>query len=397
LKNQVYDWEEIVLEGRAKIIIPRMNSYLREDRVYEPAWSPVFYNPLMRISRDLTSLLMHSLFGEKSYYFIDALSGSGVRGVRLVLESNGYGLLNDVDPVAYLYIVRNIRLNEVGDKARASHCEANTLLNNYTFSGIPVDYIDIDPYGSPIPYIDSAVKPLAKNAYLGVTATDSGPLTCSHWLKALRRYNIVCIDTDFDKELGLRILIYNIVYRGSSQDVALKPILSYSHRYYYRVFFKTVRSGGEAYKLLDNCRGYLWYCKNTLERGFVKNPLDNPGCSDGSKPLVTGPLWICSLGEEEVVEQLYQHSLKIDYVDKETVKLLGLLRNEISVNEPYVRVDKLFSILGLNMPPLRELIALLNTHGFKAYRSHFDPRAVKTNACVKDIAEIFRRFSQPFL
>jgi tRNA (guanine26-N2/guanine27-N2)-dimethyltransferase len=269
--RKVFDWEEVISEGAAKIIIPRRELFRRSDGVYEPAWAPVFYNPLMRTNRDFTVLATKTYFNNHEFMFIEPLGGTGVRGIRLAIESNGYGLINDVDPVAYYYITRNIRLNNIDDRVYAVMHEANTLLNNYTFTGVLVEYIDIDPYGSPIPFIDSAIKPLAKKALIGVTATDTGPLTCSHGNKALRRYGIRCFKTDFSKELGLRILIYNIVFRAAAMDVVLKPLFSYSDKYYYRVFFETERSGAKSYRVIEECRGYLWYCKNTLERGSRKN------------------------------------------------------------------------------------------------------------------------------
>ncbi len=392
MEKRVYDWEEVIREGKAQIIIPKRELYKRSDNVYEPAWSIVFYNPLMRISRDLTSLTTYTFFNNREFFFIDALSGTGIRGIRLALETSGYGIINDVDPIAYYYMVRNIEFNNVGDHIKPMLCEMNSLLNNYTFSGVIVDYIDIDPYGSPIPFIDSAVKPLAKNGLLGVTATDTAPLVCSHSKKTLRRYNIECIKTDFEKELGLRILIYNIVFRAASQDVALEPLISYSHLYYYRVFFRSRRSGLASYEVLRDCRGYLWYCPSTLERGFVKE-LSNVSeleCLDHRKPMLVGPLWICSLGKHDFLNRLLDnYSYFNGLFDETTHKLLSMLYKEYGVNEPYIRYDRFFGVIKKNMPPIEEFIEFLREHGFKAYRTHFDPRGVKTNASINDLYELF--------
>jgi len=388
----IYDWEEVIEEGSARIIIPRMEFYKRPDHVYEPAWSPVFYNPHMRISRDTTILVVKTIFSNRDFFFIDALAGTGVRGIRIALEIGGRGVLNDVDPIAYYYIRRNIEFNNVGDKLVAFHSEANGLFNYFTFTGIPVDYVDLDPYGSPIPFIDSAVKPLSKNAVIGVSATDTAPLTCSHKRKTLRRYNVNCVKTDFDKELGLRILIYNIVQRGASQDVCLQPVLSYYHRHHYRVFFTTIRSGVKSYEIIEQCRGYLWFCPTTLERGYVVNPVEvaDLECLDRSKPVIIGPLWICNLGDIEFLYSIGKNIGEHSFIAPETLKTIRCLNGDYIVNEPYIRYDKLFKILRRNQPPIHEFINKIRETGFKAYRSHFDPRGVKTNASIRDLIEIYQ-------
>ncbi len=388
--NAIYEWEEIVTEGLAKIIIPKRELFQRPDQTYEPAWSPVFYNPLMKPCRDLTVLVNYSYFGNKSYFFIDSLAGTGVRGIRLGLETNGYGIINDVDPIAYYYMLRNIELNNLSQRVQPYMCESNALFNNFTFSGVIVDYIDIDPYGSPIPFIDSAVKTLGKNSLLGVTATDTAPLVCSHRHKTLRRYNIECMKTDFEKELGLRILIYNLIIRSASQDVCLKPLISYYHKHYYRVFFETTRSGSKAFENVSKCRGYLWYCPKTLERGFVKeiNTIEN-NCSDGEQ-IVAGPLWICNLGDTDFLKKLIDNVEKFaNYIDLNLLKQLKILLYEYRIEQPYIRYDKFFSKIGRNMIPIEEFINIIKKQGFEASRSHFDPRGVRTNAPVKILREIF--------
>jgi len=393
LSIPIFDWEEVVVEGKARIIVPRMELYVREDGVYEPAWAPVFYNPLARAGRDLTVLATRVFFGSREFFFIDALAGSGVRGIRLALESYGYGVVNDVDPLAYYTMQRNIVLNSVEDRVKPYFCEANTLLNNYTFSSQVVDFIDVDPYGSPIPFIDSAVKPLGKKSLLGVTATDLAPLSCTHPHKTLRRYNTECNRVDFEKELGLRIMIYNIVFRAASQDVALMPILSFYHKYYFRVFFKAERSGSTAYRVLRDCRGYLWYCPTTLERGFTAslNELESKLCLDRSKPVVFGPIWRCKLGDPEFAEKIVDEASRDkDAISVESVSIARILVDEYNILNPYIRYDKLFGLLKKSQPPLTEFIEFLRDHGFKACRTHFDPRGVRTDADIVSLMELLK-------
>ncbi|ABN70344.1 N(2),N(2)-dimethylguanosine tRNA methyltransferase [Staphylothermus marinus F1] len=381
----IFSWEEIIFEGAVKIVIPNRELFKRPDGTYEPAWSPVFYNPIMRVNRDIASLVTFSYFKGKEYYFVEPLGGTGVRGLRLALETNGTGIINDVDPISYYYIRRNIILNKVMDKVFPCLHEANALLNSLTFSGLSIDYIDIDPYGSPIPFIDSAVKPLGKKSLLGITATDTGPLNCSHKNKALRRYGIRCIKTDFSRELGLRILLYNIVFRAASLDVALYPLISYSHKHYYRAIFQAERTGRKSYEIIDKCRGYLWYCRSTLERGFTKEPIDNIICSNNEKPEIIGPLWICELGNKIFLQKMISNINNMSFLSKETIELLNKIEPDITINKPYIRYDKLFGLHKKNQPPINDFIEKIRELGYLAYRTHFDPRGIRTNADIRDL------------
>lgn len=385
---EVYPWEKIIEEGKARIIIPDPALFTRSDGKYEPAWAPVFYNPLMRLNRDLTVIIARTMYPGGGF-FVEALGGSGVRGVRLGAEAGMEGIINDVDPIAHYYIRRNIVLNGLEDRLEAYMHEANSLLNSLTFTGVFIDYIDLDPYGSPIPFIDSAVKPLAKKALLGVTATDTGPLTCSHPKKMLRRYGVRCTDVDFSKELGLRVLIHNLVFRASGQDVALYPILSYSYKYYYRVFFKTIRSSQACYELLEQCRGYIWYCRDNLARSYIREPGENPGI-DCRDPVVLGPLWTCSIGDYRFTEEVVSGSYEDIYRD--AVEFVKSIRSDYLVDTPYYRYDMLFGRFRKNMPPIREFIDRIRDHGYKAYRSHFDPRGVKTDAPYEVLVEAINAF-----
>ncbi len=385
----IHPWEIIISEGKARIIIPNPQYYKRPDGVFEPAWLPVFYNPLMKLNRDLTVLVVKKYY--KKGFFIEPLGGTGIRGIRLALEAGLEGVINDIDPIAYYYIRRNIVLNNLEKTVKPFNMEANALLNNFTFTGVFVDYIDIDPYGSPIPFIDSAVKPLGKKALIGVTATDTGPLTCSHKHKALRRYGVRCIKVDFSKELGLRVLIYNIVFRAAGQDVALYPVLSYNDKYYYRVFFEADRSSNKAYKYIDECSGYIVYCRDTLLRRFVRELIEvkDLNCK---KAEIIGPLWICGLGSIELTNEL----LKISGSDEayaSALSLLTMLKDEYSINTPYYRYDKLFGMYKVNMPPINTFIEKLRELGYRAYRTHFDPRGIKTDAPYDELVKVISSFS----
>ena len=380
--------EEIISEGLAKIIIPRIDLYKREDKTVEPAWMPVFYNPQGVVSRDLTTLFLKSTMLKRDFLFVDLLSGTGVRGIRISLEVGGEGLLNDIDPRAYHYIKRNILVNKLEGRLEAYNQEANTLLNMLVLSGITLDYVDVDPYGSPIPYIDSVFKPLCKKAYIGITATDLAPLSCTHPRKTLVRYWNKCIRVDFEKEYALRLLIASTAMRAAALGFAVTPLLSTVYKHYARIFIESERSYNRAFRVINECVGYIWYCTDTLERGYTRDPYDTPNCTSGKRPIVLGKTWICSITVPDTVSRVLLEAEKTGFLRLETLKILEKLRDEVSINTPYIRLDKLCSVLKVNMPKIDLLVSKLRELGFQATKTHMDVRGLKTNAPFEELARV---------
>ncbi|OYT39245.1 MAG: hypothetical protein B6U89_04465 [Desulfurococcales archaeon ex4484_58] len=115
-------------------------------------------------------------------------------------------------------------------------------------------------------------------------------------------------------------------------------------------------------------------------------------CSDGSRALLVGPLWICKLGDHEIIHKItvYMKEKFKDIISQETFKLLEVLREEININQPYIRYDLLFGYLKKNMPPIKAFIQFLSEHGVKASRSHFDPRAIKINISIRELMELLK-------
>lgn len=387
--------EEIINEGLAKIIIPKLEEYKRPDGVIEPAWMPVFYNPEAVISRDYTTVLLKSVMNGREFYFVDALAGTGIRGIRIALENNGKGILNDIDPRAYSYIKKNIAVNDLVGKLEAYNHEANSLLNNLVHAGLFIDYVDIDPYGSPIPFIDSALKVFGRTGYLGVTATDTGPLTCTYKHKALTRYWSNCVKVDFEKEFASRLLVASISSRAAAIELEAIPILTLVYRHYIRVFFKVYRSSLRAHRLLSDCIGYIWYCERTLERGFVKeiSEAKELKCIDGSIPVIMGKIWICELYNPELITRLNQVLGEFTWVSHKTHRINRTIMEECMINTPYIRLDRLCAVNKLNMPRMDDLLKKLMERGIKCSRTHMDPRGIRAVCDHSSLVETIRELA----
>jgi len=131
---------------------------------------PVFYNPVMKANRDISVLIAKLKLDTDSLVGLP-LAGTGVRGLRLMLESGMKNVyFNDKNEKAVTVIKKNLKTN---------HLEADVKCmdaNDFILASKGFYYIDIDPFGSPNDFLDSAMKRLARGGILAVTATDTAPL-----------------------------------------------------------------------------------------------------------------------------------------------------------------------------------------------------------------------------
>lgn len=105
---------------------------------------------------------------------LEALSATGLRSVRYAQEIPRAKKIvaNDFSKRAVDSIDLNIQRNGVADKVESSHSDAAALMAKFKGKQTKFDVIDLDPYGSPTHFLDSAVQSVAEGGLLCVTATD---------------------------------------------------------------------------------------------------------------------------------------------------------------------------------------------------------------------------------
>ena len=99
---------EKISEGKALIFAPK------EKKVSKKL--PVFYNPAMKLNRDISVLLLNTI-GKKDMQLALPLAGTGIRGVRFILELKKSKIkaisINDYDAKAVKVIRENLKLNKI--------------------------------------------------------------------------------------------------------------------------------------------------------------------------------------------------------------------------------------------------------------------------------------------
>ncbi len=405
INNICPEWAEIVKEGLAKICAPKKDLFLRKDGIYEPAWAPVFYNPVMSMNRDFTILAINVLsrsFNIKSAS--DLMAATGVRGVRIALECSSVNevYMNDIDPRACRVIESNAKINNILHKTRLYCEDFHVLSRSLVKSGVKIDFNDIDPYGSPAPYVSSAIDLTKRNRFISFTATDIGSLVGTYPHKTLKRYGSYVTRTDFSKEVGLRVLLGYIARVSAEKNYGIKPIISYYSDHYYKTVITINKGSTDAINSLEKI-GFYRYCdkcgyRETISyQEFIGLGYSNNCPICGSKMISIGPLWLSELWDKEFVHR------SIEYIDsrntlenKRRIKnILLRISNEADVETPYYySVDYVASRMKLHSPPLKKLIECLSSIGYSAKRTHLDPKGIRTNADYKDLIECIKISSQ---
>lgn len=334
-----------------------------------------FYNPSMELNRDISVLICQWLINnsKKHVSILDGLAASGIRGIRFANEVDGNFdvTINDWNSDAYSSINKNIEKLKLKN-VTALNCNLNTLLFENKF-----DYIDIDPFGSPVYFIDSAMRSICNDGIIACTATDTATLCGTYPNACLRRYGAVPFHSIVMKEIGLRILLGFICREAGRYDKGIEPLVCHSTDHYFRVYVR-VRNG---IKYANESVNNLTFMKSKDLFFSSKN-----GESD------IGPLWLGKLQNKNVIKELRMVLLKKTLNTKNALwKLLPLLEEEADAPAFFFTTDSLSSMLKLPSPKMKNILEKLRSKGYVVAKTHFSPTGFKTNAPLDEIEEVFKR------
>ena len=341
----------------------------------------VFYNPEMELNRDVTIAVLRAHAdrreprrdGQPTY--VDATAASGVRATRAAAE--GYTVTAaDVDPDA----VALARENLADTDGEAVHRDANALLHESSF-----DVVDLDPYGSPVPFADAAVR--GARELLCVTATDTAPLCGAHFESGRRRYRTTPRNTEYHPEMGLRVLLSALARTAAKHDVAVEPVCSHVSRHYVRTYLAVEGSATRANETVAEL-GHVSHCQDCLfrehEHGLLADAPDTcPNCG-GNRLVTAGPLWLGPIADSEFTEAV-RAAITDDMGEAARARrLLDTVATELGRPTHYDQ-HRLCELWGRPASGMEEFVGALRDAGHAATRAHYSGTAFETDA---DVAEI---------
>ncbi|MGI6472665.1 MAG: tRNA (guanine(10)-N(2))-dimethyltransferase [Candidatus Methanomethylophilaceae archaeon] len=331
--------------------------------------SEVFFNEQMAFNRDVSVMLLRAI--DENITVADAMTATGARAARIANEVPGTEVVaNDIDSDSMEYIKRNIELN------RLTNCVPSNKNLHVLFTEGVYDYVDLDPFGSPVPFLQSAIRGCRKNGILAITATDTAPLAGAQAVKCRRRYQAEPIRGYMCHEGGLRILMSTVARELAKFDRGMKPLLSFAADHYYRTYVRVTEGAVAADGSLSRL-GYMGYDNKTLERSTSPLP------DDGHR---MGPFWLGPLHDSELLKKMSSEGMS---EVKRCDKMLKLWREELDTEVFVYDMSELSSHLKLSPPRMDDIIEALNGHG-KASKTHVSPTSFKTNLTLEDVLNVYR-------
>jgi len=421
---------KFIEEGKARIIYPS-----NEDADDVPA----FYNPAQVFNRDLSCAVLEEFavqYKEKSkdlinkmnlenkaenpeaepwkFRVLEALSASGLRSCRYALECDTVDsiIANDISVSAVQEIHRNAKFNDCEKKIEVANKDAIELMALRRAPKLNVPVIDLDPYGSATPFLDSAVQAVNYGGMLMVTCTDMGVLAGNHPEACFAKYGSFPLKAHFCHEQAIRIVLYSIERAANRYGRYIEPLISLHLDFFIRVFVR-VHHGKKHVKL--SCTKVGNVCRDPQSHGFTHFTLGELQKTEkGSKyvpaqvptassiPYATslkqgGPMWLGPLHNHNFVRSVQS---RIEDCDENVwttkVRLCGLLEaclEELNDVPLYYHMQKDFGIV-LKFSLMKQQIlrsAIINA-GYRVSSSHATTDIIKTDAPLGVIWDILRAY-----
>ncbi len=354
-----------ITEGKTRFSVPRQDPHLQ----FPPGGGPVFYNPRMELNRDSTVLLLSTLRPEG---YLDAMGASGVRGLRVACEVGIPVTINDWNPKAIDLIRENTEM--LGLSTEVTRGDANALMSSRKF-----DAVDIDPFGTPAPFVDSAAR-CARN-YLFVTATDTAPLCGAHLKAGMRRYFSHPRNTEYHAEVGLRTLLGFVVREVIKYDRGVEPLFCYAHEHFHRLHL-ALRDGAAAADRTLARIGYIMQCPRCLYRSEQTGMLPKPEKCEicGADLVPVGPLWTGSINDDRTLSAMQEALPGVAIrTGPRIARLLDTCRQELETSSHY-DYHVIAKAERVSPGSIGSVIGELEGLGYRASRAHYSGTAMKTDA-----------------
>ncbi|MFC6796754.1 tRNA (guanine(26)-N(2))-dimethyltransferase [Haladaptatus sp. DYSN1] len=368
-----------VREGAIEVAVPEQSGDSIEDAV--------FFNPNQELNRDITIAVLRA-YAERNEYassYLDATAASGIRGVRAANEG-WEATCCDVDEEAVSLCEENFERN--GLAGTAVRRNANALMHEERF-----DVVDVDPFGTPIPFADAAFN--SAHNLVCVTATDTAPLCGAHFNSGVRKYSAVPRNTDYHAEMGLRILLSALARTAARYDVGVTPILSHVTRHYVRVYLECSPRATDANHAIDEL-GYVHHCNECMHREWEDGMIAHPpaACPNCETSMVTaGPVWLGAIRDRHFTAQVRDQLSEEMGQAKKAERMLATIEDELDLPFHFDQ-HKVCKQWGISAPAMDDFLEVLHEAGYEARRAHYGGTTFHTDATIAEIEDAARaRFS----
>ena len=403
-----------------------------------------FLNPAMAPARTRSVLLLADALendwlvaGEKPIRVLDALCATGVRVRRwrneipANLQQRLRISANDLDEfalnwtrISHITHPPEVTVDQEFEDDRYNRIPSGEIINGIHIQQLDArvammesafQWVDLDPFGSPVSFLDSALQCLSRSGVLEVTATDTAALTGSSPSSMARRYGAKGLVDIYAHDDAVRILLGLIATSAARLDKKIKPILALFDGHHVRVSVQLKTSKEGASEITQNM-GWRVRGEDVPYR-FVTHP-NADQLENASGPMWIGPLWDAEIAgritEQRAIEmcspsaaQLQQMRASglvwndddIEYSQRElrrSVRYIADAADLMSRNHLLINLDSLPKWAGTGgAPKMEKIIAALKQLNFDAARLPDLEPVFVTDATFTDVIKIVRQLWTP--
>ena len=399
-----------------------------------------FLNPAMAPARTRSVLLLADALendwlvaGEKPIRVLDALCATGVRVRRwrneipANLQQRLRISANDLDEfalnwtrISHITHPPEVTVDQEFEDDRYNRIPSGEIINGIHIQQLDArvammesafQWVDLDPFGSPVSFLDSALQCLSRSGVLEVTATDTAALTGSSPSSMARRYGAKGLVDIYAHDDAVRILLGLIATSAARLDKKIKPILALFDGHHVRVSVQLKTSKEGASEITQNM-GWRVRGEDVPYR-FVTHP-NADQLENASGPMWIGPLWDAEIAgritEQRAIEmcspsaaQLQQMRASglvwndddIEYSQRElrrSVRYIADAADLMSRNHLLINLDSLPKWAGTGgAPKMEKIIAALKQLNFDAARLPDLEPVFVTDAAFADVIKIVQQ------
>ncbi|KAL8728269.1 MAG: hypothetical protein Q9166_005510 [cf. Caloplaca sp. 2 TL-2023] len=385
------------------------------------------------------------------FRILDALSATGLRALRYVKEIPHVTMVtaNDLSPSAAASIKLNAEYNGIAGKVQPTTGDAKALMYHHIAHKKEELFhvIDLDPYGTAVPFLDAAVQAVSDGGLLCVTCTDAGVFAAVGWPeKAFSQYGGVSWKGTQNHEAGLRLILNAVATSAARYSLAIEPLLSLNIDFYARLFIRIHKSPSDVkffasksmvvYNCDHGCGSFsIQYLAQSRKReakngdkfythSLAQAPSATPFCEQcGFKTHLAGPMWGGPLHNPHFITKIVDVLPSLDSKVYGTIPriegMLTLALNETLFQEPFKMFPRdpaetnaispldpalrdphpfffnpsfLARTLHCSVPSEAALRGALVGLGYRTTRSHTEPGSIRTDAPWSVIWEIMREW-----
>ena len=419
-----------VKEGNAKVELPQGRVFYNPTQVFNrdfsclsiQAFAELYFEHQAKRNDELKELHGDAadLFEKDGLTLFEALGASGLRSLRYATELPRSLVkkitCNDIDPVAVEDQIHNRKLNNLAeDHFECSLGDAIEVLQKHRKNHF--DIVDLDPYGAPGIFLDSAINATADKGLLLVTSTDLQVLcTTMQPDQCFIRYGAVSAINPACHEIGLRIAIYSVQQCAAKYSIYAEPILSFHHNHYQRVMFRIHRRRKIGAKEAFASQGFMANCPsctafwfqpfgqlqphaekdvNVCKGSQIALPGQSCPCC-GCTLSMAGPMYLGPIHQEEFINKcqdvLAREDTTLNLKTKPQIGACLTYMKEELANPLFFTPSAISRGLKVTVIRAAQWVSALNSLGYKTSVTHCCPEGIKTDAPIETVFDVLRAY-----